>query len=112
MEMVGPVYAISSAGGNNAFERFSNSARVHSKQDDAAFNLLHVLLHPLNLQGPMHVSGLVELISPAKSQGTATLYQAAKMKEPPLDPFVDNSTPYAVHAVLPTWPGQRSTHNT
>lgn len=110
MEMVGPVYAMSSAGGDNAFEWFLKRD-ASAQQDDGAANLLHVLLHPLNLQGPMHVSGLVELISPAKSTGTATLYQTAKMEEPPLDPFVNNSTPYAVHAVLPTWPRQRSTHN-
>lgn len=110
MEMVGPVYAVSSAGGDNAFERFLKlGVSASAQQDDAAFNLLHVLLHPLNLQGPMHVSGLAELIFPAKRQRVISNCQDGRATS--LDPFVNNSTPYAVHAVLPTWPRQRSIHN-
>lgn len=83
-------------GERETFERFLEtpceySAR-HRVQQRYYKHLLHVLLH---------VSGLVELPSPAKGRETARLYQPAKMEEPPRDPFLNKATPYAVHAVLP-----------
>lgn len=68
-----------------------NSVRVyrarHCVEQRYYKYLLHALLHQLSLRDPMHVSGLVELTSPAKGSETASLYQPAKMEEPPRDPF-------------------------
>lgn len=59
-----------------------NSVRVyrarHRVQQRYYKYLLHALLHQLSLRDPMHVSGLVELTSPAKGSETARLYQVCQ----------------------------------